>query len=225
MKKKILLTGFLITILLTGCGIDDGNSVSSIESTPETEAVTIQTSSETAVESTPEIETVTIQTSSETATEVSVAESPNFEKIYVQSFKSGYISGKNKMNSEVVYMAENAEHVKYIKENWLNSMLDEFYIDDGNNTSPVKEFDKILESYPEESYVYFLQYDEVGSTGYYIHCDRFSISDCKAEFIRDDTCITPSGEVGEAMDGFFHIAAVPRELIGDTVLKNVVYPE
>ncbi|MBP3205763.1 MAG: hypothetical protein J6M66_10130, partial [Lachnospiraceae bacterium] len=56
-----------------------------------------------------------------------------------------------------------------------------------------------------------IRYNEVGSSGYYLHADRILINDYSPRFIMDAKSHDPQGSLVElVMGGFMHIAAVPK---------------
>lgn len=221
MNIKLLICGGMMLLALSRCSYEADDSMLFIENS---ELVVTNDSEEDSNDSSMEIinSQNTIEINDENYDTIVL----NEDKVYISSFCCGYISSKDKMKSGNIYIAENDDQVNYIKEHWITSKLDEYYFEVDNYISPVSEFKKMTEKYPINKYVYFMEYDEVGSSGYFIHSNGLEIISNRIEFTLDETTKFPDDTevTDDVMDGFFHMAAVPKELIQDMSFENIIYP-
>ncbi|MDE5582575.1 MAG: hypothetical protein K2J08_02570 [Ruminococcus sp.] len=139
--------------------------------------------------------------------------------IYINSFRCDYISQEQKPEPYKVYVIETQEQLDYAKENSGIGFPSDYNAEDYwyYNVGIVEAFEKMEEDYPFSEYCYVFEYEEVGSTGYYYHADKVVIDTEKniIYFKNDDKSYSPDEDdiCGEAMNGFFHMSAIPREYI------------
>lgn len=86
---------------------------------------------------------------------------------------------------------------------------------------------EMAESYPISEYSYFVEYDEVSSGGWYIHCGALLVDKDKLLFVRTTDSYSP-GEtemVPAVMGGFCHMAAVPKSYLLNDCYQGWTYPD
>lgn len=129
------------------------------------------------------------------------------EDIYLYSYNSGYIENDDRFSNVVI---ENEEQLVYATER--------------SNILPSEE---MLENYPLTEYTYVIEYDEFTSGGYHRKAESLCIGDDGMWFKMTDNSHNPEpGEyVSCVMDGFLHMAAVPKSYIGDRKYSDWLYPD
>lgn len=144
---------------------------------------------------------------------------------HVYSFNCGYLSIENRLNYMPIFIA-NEEQLKYAQERYgLAYKYDNGFPLKDVEKSVVDEFQKMIKSFPISEYNYLIQYDEFSCGGYDYHADRVIIEQDNIYFHYDKQ-IEPEDEyVPECMDGFYHMAAIKKEIVEDKVFSNVVYPD
>lgn len=130
------------------------------------------------------------------------------EDIYLQSFNCGYVD-----DADFGLLAiETEEQLTYALERY------------GSFGGLISE---MAENYPISEYSYFLEYDEVSSGGWYIHCGALLVDTDKLLFVRTTDSYSP-GEtemVPEVMGGFCHMAAVPKAYLLSDCYQGWTYPD
>lgn len=124
------------------------------------------------------------------------------EDIYLYSYNSGYIENDDRFSNVVI---ENEEQLAYTTER--------------SNILPSEE---MLKNYPLTEYTYVIEYDEFSHEVYLWKAESLCIGEeCMYFKMADD-----SSEEGEScvMDGFLHMAAVPKSYIGDRKYSDWLYP-
>lgn len=147
--------------------------------------------------------------------------------IYINSFNCGYISQKEKPGPQV-YIIENEEQLAYAKERYGLGIPTNYSYDQLEyfRTDIIDVFEEMEEDYPIEQYSYVFSYEEVNSTGYYLHADRLILEDDTIYFGMDNESHVNQDEVaGDMMDGFFHMAAIPKEYLEGYEFLEAVYPD
>ncbi len=133
------------------------------------------------------------------------------EDIYIHSFNCGYLSGINYLPSRYI-LIETEEQLEYAVQNYSLS----------------EEFESVGVNYPIEEYTYLAEYVDVSSGGYYLHADKVKISEGAVRFVLSEDSYSPKEwePVPCMMDGFFHIAAIPKEYLDgcDFLEMSPIYP-
>lgn len=125
------------------------------------------------------------------------------EDIYIYSYNSGYIENDRRFSNVVI---ENEEQLAYAMER--------------SNILPSEE---MLEQYPLTEYTYVIEYDKFTHDVYSWKAESLCIGeDCMYFKMTDD-----SSEEGESlvMEGYVHMAAVPKSYIGDRKYSDWLYPD
>ena len=127
--------------------------------------------------------------------------------VYIDSFECGYLPDFPRH----LIMIETEEQLAYALEHYnIHNKLQE-----------------LSGKYDIGEYTYIIRYNEVGSSGYYLHADRILINDYSPRFIMDAKSHDPQGSLVElVMGGFMHIAAVPKAYLEDYTFTNpyIIYP-
>ncbi len=142
--------------------------------------------------------------------------------IYIKSFECGYLSQEERLPWGII-LIETEEQISYAEQHYglrrpkEESVYFNIFISD--------MFQEMKQEYPIDTYSYVLCYAQVSSGGYYLHADKLQIKDDTISFVMDDESYTPDeGDiVSEVMGGFFHMAAVPKEYLGNQTY-SVIYP-
>lgn len=144
------------------------------------------------------------------------------EDIYIYSFDCGYLSEHQNLRDGLL-LIETSEQLSYAQENYgLGTEEDETEF----SSFIAEKFEQMVQDYPVEEYTYLVAYDEVSSGGYYLHADKIAIRADMIMFQMDDESYSPGlyDTTTDVMGGFFHMAAIPKEYLGDATFRNVVYP-
>ncbi len=209
MKKTAFYVAMLL-LLITACGQQNDK--------------TEHSSSESASRSTHETEHSTSESTSQSTHEEVITYTN--KDIYINSFECGYISQEQKPEPYKVYVIETQEQLDYAKKNSGIGFPADYNAEDYwyYNVDIVKAFEKMESDYPFSEYCYVFEYEEVISTGYYYHADKVVIDEEKNSiyFKHDDESYSPSENdiCGDAMGGFFHMSAIPREYIDRYEFNN-----
>ena len=140
---------------------------------------------------------------------------------YVESFECGYVSHAKELREGILLITTKEELNIALQYDCLN--LEE---DTWPNNSIASAFENIVENYPISQYAYLIEYWETACGGYSLHADKVEIIDDKIGFSLDVAEFPEEGQmVTEAMGGFCHIAAIPKEQIEGKKFINVVYPK
>ena len=129
------------------------------------------------------------------------------EDIYICSYNSGYIENDSRFSNVVI---ENEEQLAYAMER--------------SNVLPSEE---MLEKYPLTEYTYVIEYDEFTNGGYYRKAKSLCIGEDCMYFEMTDNSHNPrpGDSVSCVMDGFVHMAAVPKSYIGESKYSDWIYPD
>ena len=134
------------------------------------------------------------------------AKSYTSEDIYILSYTNGYVDNDRRYDNMVI---ENEEQLAYARERSL-----------------ILPTDEMVEQYPLSEYIYVIDYDSVSSGGYYLKAESLCIGDNYMYFEYTDDSHTPQGDSAPSvMGGFLHMAAVPKEYLGDTKYIGWTYPD
>lgn len=129
------------------------------------------------------------------------------DDIYLLSYANGYVDNDTRFNNMVI---ENEEQLAYARERSL-----------------ILPSDEMVEQYPLTEYTYVIEYYQVGSGGYSLKAESLCIGDNYMYFEMTDNSYRPQG--GEpvlcVMDGFLHMAAVPKSYLGDRKYARWTYPD
>ena len=140
---------------------------------------------------------------------------------YVESFECGYISHAEELREGRLLITTEEELNIALKYDCLNPEDDTW-----PNNSIASAFEKVMENYPISEYSYLIEYWETSCGGYNIHADKVEILEDNIGFSFDVKQFPSEDEmVTEAMGGFCHIAAIPKEQIEGKKFINVVYPQ
>lgn len=187
---------------------------------------TSQTNGETtAVSETKSSEIITADTASEDDVPEEIFTD---EDIYINSFNSDYLSQDKKPPDEMLFI-ETDEQLSFAEDRYGLAVPDDLPKSDEwrYNRKAADAFQAMKASYPISDYSYAVCYDELNCGGYYLHADRLIRKGTLLYFGMDENSYSP-GEwdmVPQVMGGFCHMAAIPKNLFGNTVFENVVYPD
>lgn len=150
------------------------------------------------------------------------------EDIYINSFNSDYLSQDKKPPDEMLFI-ETDEQLSFAEDRYGLAVPDDLPKSDEwrYNRKAADAFQAMKASYPISDYSYAVCYDELNCGGYYLHADRLVKKGTLLYFGMDENSYSP-GEwdmVPQVMGGFCHMAAIPKNLFGNTVFENVVYPD
>lgn len=219
----------------TSADFSENGTDSEVASFSETSSVTEvsekEMTSETNAETTDIFETTASEfiTEADTAPEDDVPEEIFTDKdIYINSFNSDYLSQDKKPPDEMLFI-ETDEQLSFAEDRYGLAVPDDLPKSDEwrYNRKVADAFQAMKASYPISDYSYAVCYDELNCGGYYLHADRLVRKGTLLYFGMDENSYSP-GEwdmVPQAMGGFCHMAAIPKNLFGYTVFENVVYPD
>lgn len=196
----------------------------------ETSSVTAENLSETKSTSETNSETTASEIiTADTAPEDDVPEEIfTDEDIYIYSFRSDYLSQDKKPPNEMLFI-ETDEQLSFAEDRYGLAVPDNLPKNDEwrYNRKVADAFQAMKASYPLCDYSYAVCYDELNCGGYYLHSVRLVRKGTLLYFGMDETSYSPGEweEVPQAMDGFCHMAAFPKNMFGNTVFENVVYPD
>lgn len=139
---------------------------------------------------------------------------------HVVSFECGYISYADILNGGNLLIFTK-EELQAAKQNDCLIVSEEWWA----NNAIAEAFQKLTEEYPIEEYAYLIEYRETSCGGYYFHADKVGVTEDRIGFLLDrDEWPEPGQMVTEAMGGFCHMAAIPKEQIEGKTFVNVVKP-
>lgn len=148
--------------------------------------------------------------------------------IYINSFNSDYLSQDKKPPDEMLFI-ETDEQLSFAEDRYGLAVPDDLPKSDEwrYNRKVADAFQTMKASYPISDYSYAVCYNELNCGGYYLHADRLVRKGTLLYFGMDENSYSP-GEwdmVPQVMGGFCHMAAIPKNLFGNTVFENVIYPD
>lgn len=214
MKKRGILIGLVMVLLLTGC---------TKNTTPETSSGTLTVSE--APVSVP-VENP-VDNSAGNPVENPVGNSAGNKEQFVEdavvyNMSCGYLGDNFAPDQYTLYLVTNEEELCYA-EFYLGMQVPE-NVDEisGFNTGLAEAFQKMKEDYPISDYNYLLEYLEYSQGGYYHHSDGIVYEGDKISFHYDKS-VSPEGEFGtDVMEGDFMMAAVPKTFFEGKNFRNVV---
>ena len=140
---------------------------------------------------------------------------------YVESFECGYISHADELREGRLLITTEEELNIALNYDCLNPEDDTW-----SNNSIASAFEKVMENHPISEYSYLIEYWETSCGGYNIHADKVEILEDNIGFSFDVKQFPSEDEmVTEAMGGFCHIAAIPKNEIEGEKFVNVIYPQ
>ncbi len=144
--------------------------------------------------------------------------------IFIMNGKAGYVSEWRSIR-DVVVMIENREQWDKLWDSgevWNSNGVPEYRVPFlGNSLAALCD----PQEYPLEKYTYFFSYDEVSSGGYSHNADKVILDDNFIYFGLDESSHGPESDyVTDVMDGFCYFAAIPKELLAEKELRNVITP-
>lgn len=209
MKRKLMIIGIGIMLVgcITGCGKVNG--------IPEPVAETYEAS--VAVDGIFEVaeDMIGIQEKNNIAW--------NAGDIYLQSIHSGYLSGNDLPQGQILMIAGEGE---------LQTAENKYHLgqadvdENGVYTTSAQAFQTMKNQYPIQDYVYFVAYQTVTSGGYDLITDLFTVVNGEAKFELSQDSSTPGADMEaiDMMDGFLFLAAVERGKMEGVSFNNVISP-